>query len=222
MKIYKKVHESEEIANQHITKIKKRGGNVKKSVKNGKTLLTYSFEDASYESNLTPRQQQIVRTPEFKAWFGDWENDPKNASKVVDENGEPLVVYHRAKMKFYQFDKNKQLNGWIGKGFYFSPNKDEFKEYGKAILGVFINSRNLFKLKGNAPSDVISEVKPIHKNNSFDENDISNTLKQNGYDGVKFGHWDRGIIISCFEPNQIKLADGTNTKFSSISDDIRL
>jgi len=44
-------------------------------------------------SNLTHEQWHLVRTPKFKNWFGDWENDPKNASKVVDENGEPLVVY---------------------------------------------------------------------------------------------------------------------------------
>ncbi len=36
----------------------------------------------------------IVRMLQFKAWFGDWEKDAENASKVVDENGEPLVVYH--------------------------------------------------------------------------------------------------------------------------------
>lgn len=48
-------------------------------------------------SNLTPTQWQQVRTPEFKAWFGDWENDPANASRVVDENGEPRVVYHGSK-----------------------------------------------------------------------------------------------------------------------------
>ena len=29
-----------------------------------------------------------------KNWFGDWENQPEYASKVVDENGEPMVVYH--------------------------------------------------------------------------------------------------------------------------------
>jgi hypothetical protein len=45
-------------------------------------------------TNLNERQWLQVRTPNFKAWFGDWENDPKNASKVVDENGEPLVLYH--------------------------------------------------------------------------------------------------------------------------------
>jgi hypothetical protein len=46
-------------------------------------------------SNLTPEQYKLVRTPAFKEWFGDWENDPQNASKVVDEETkEPLVVYH--------------------------------------------------------------------------------------------------------------------------------
>ena len=45
-------------------------------------------------SKLDDAQWEQVRTPAFKKWFGDWENDPKNASKVVDENGEPLVVYH--------------------------------------------------------------------------------------------------------------------------------
>ena len=45
-------------------------------------------------SNLDERQWIHVRTKAFKDWFGDWENDPKSASKVVDENGEPLVVWH--------------------------------------------------------------------------------------------------------------------------------
>ena len=45
-------------------------------------------------TNLTERQWLTVRTQTFKAWFGDWENTPENASKVVDENGEPKVVYH--------------------------------------------------------------------------------------------------------------------------------
>jgi hypothetical protein len=45
-------------------------------------------------SNLTPEQYRLVRTSAFKNWFGDWENSPETASKVVDENGEPLVVLH--------------------------------------------------------------------------------------------------------------------------------
>lgn len=45
-------------------------------------------------TNLTERQWLTVRTQAFKDWFGDWENDPEHASKVVDENEEPKVVYH--------------------------------------------------------------------------------------------------------------------------------
>lgn len=43
MKIYKKLHESKEVANIHIAIIKELGGNIKQSVKNGKILLEYNF-----------------------------------------------------------------------------------------------------------------------------------------------------------------------------------
>lgn len=36
---------------------------------------------------------RLERTPLFKAWFGDWENSPR-ASKVLDEAGEPRLMYH--------------------------------------------------------------------------------------------------------------------------------
>ena len=57
-------------------------------------------------TNLTERQWLQVRTKNFINWFGDWINDLANASKVVDENGEPLVVYHGSKSIFHTF-KNK-------------------------------------------------------------------------------------------------------------------
>lgn len=53
-------------------------------------------------SNLPERLYAQVRTKEFKDWFGDWQDDPKNASKVVDENGEPRIVYHGSDQ--YGFD----------------------------------------------------------------------------------------------------------------------
>ena len=76
------------------------------------------------QSNLDKIQWIQVRTPQFKEWFGDWENNPDNASKVVDENGEPLVVYHGSSNKFSIFDKNSKqrssLTKILNKGFYFS------------------------------------------------------------------------------------------------------
>lgn len=83
-------------------------------------------------TNLTERQWLQVRTKNFINWFGDWINDPANASKVVDENGEPLVVYHGSKEKFTIFNKNTNnrgsLTSIIKKGFYFS-NKNIASQY---------------------------------------------------------------------------------------------
>ncbi|MFK1837316.1 hypothetical protein ACIXGO_24165, partial [Bacteroides fragilis] len=45
-------------------------------------------------TNLNEKQWAQVRTRAFREWFGDWENNPNEASKVRDANGEPLVVYH--------------------------------------------------------------------------------------------------------------------------------
>lgn len=48
-------------------------------------------------SKLTEPQWHQVRSPKFKKWFGDWEalSDLQvSGSKAVDENGEPMVVYH--------------------------------------------------------------------------------------------------------------------------------
>ena len=83
-------------------------------------------------TNLTERQWLQVRTKAFKDWFGDWENDPANASKVVDENGEPLVVYHGSRESFNTFrldTKNRgSLTDIIKKGIYFS-NERIAKQY---------------------------------------------------------------------------------------------
>ncbi len=174
------------------------------------------------KSNLTKEQQAIVRSKAFKDWFGDWENDPENASKVVDENGEPLVVYHRTTHKFNEFNQEAQLIGWVGKGFYFSKNKDQFKKYGKVVLSVFLNVRKLFTVKGESPSDATSEVWKLNLNKQSNDSDISITLKENNYDGILFNHWDTGTIISCFNSTQIKLADGSNITFDVDNPDMRL
>ncbi len=61
-----------------------------------------------------------ARTPNFKAWFGDWENDAKNASKVVDANGEPIAVYHglETKREIHQSSIPFYLLDYFGAGAY--------------------------------------------------------------------------------------------------------
>ena len=183
-------------------------------------------------SNLTPEQYKLVRTPEFKQWFGDWDNDPNNSSKVVDENGEPLVVYHGTKNKFYTFDKRARGSntdpGIFGKGFYFSKNLQTSKNYGNYIIETFLNIRNPFnnsefKNKSEVAEyldiseDILTEGGTGIKAYTSFTGIFSDAIKEKGHDGVttRFGE----IVV--FEPEQIKLADGTNTTFDGNNPDIR-
>jgi hypothetical protein len=45
-------------------------------------------------NTLSPAQVAQQKTPEFKNFFGDWENKPAEASKVVDAKGQPMPVFH--------------------------------------------------------------------------------------------------------------------------------
>jgi hypothetical protein len=102
-------------------------------------------------SNLTPEQYRLVRTPEFKAWFGDFENSPETASKVVDENGEPLVVYHGTKHNFTIFRDTDVERNTMGNsvGMYFTNNKVAASrmDWEGKYIEVFLNIKNLIKLK---------------------------------------------------------------------------
>lgn len=118
-------------------------------------------------SNLPDHLWEYVRTKEFKDWFGDWEKDPKHSSKVLDENGEPLIVYHgnRTGEHITRF-KNEKLGTEHKerniKGFWFITDKKIAKEeyalkpesvgkgkdnlqYGE-VIPVFLNIRTPVKI----------------------------------------------------------------------------
>lgn len=69
-------------------------------------------------TRLTERQWLQVRTKAFKEWFGDWENNPESASKVVDENGEPMVVYHGGAKGIQEFHTSTEDESTTGYGEY--------------------------------------------------------------------------------------------------------
>ena len=87
---------------------------------------TYMKAPNGQPTNLTERQWTEVRTQAFKEWFGDWEKTPELSSKIVDNNGEPLVMYHGTDTKFEKFDMHP---GSMGTGVYFSSSWDEAAEY---------------------------------------------------------------------------------------------
>ena len=104
---------------------------------------TFMLAPNGRQSNLSEQQWLQVRTKAFKDWFGDWINDPANASKVLDENGEPLVVYHYTNSDFSSFNRDLVGKNWresseYGKdAFFFLSEKDDNREWGKNEIPVF-------------------------------------------------------------------------------------
>ena len=79
-----------------------------------------------------------IYTDEFKDWFGDWQSDDKtNVSKVVDENGEPLMVYHRSSDKIDDFSNYPSKNYY---GSYFSLIP--YQKYGQYQTEAFLSIKN--------------------------------------------------------------------------------
>lgn len=116
-------------------------------------------------TNLNERQWLQVRTKAFKDWFGDWENDPENASKVVDENGEPLIVYHGSKdNSFVIFDRTKNDKGQ--KGFFFTNSEVMASSYGRNPRAFFLNAKDPYTIEGNGHNwnDISITTSTISKN----------------------------------------------------------
>ncbi len=205
----------------------------------------YNQAKSNGETELTFKQWQQVRSPEFKAWFGDWENDPENASKVVNERtGEPLIAYHGTGAEFNVFDKNKagagNDKGLRGKGFYLSPNRTTSESYGEKIISAYVSLKNPFRPSDFTSAEEVAEhltnrlseqgyedytVDPFIFNvgNSFSVRNqyaraFSSILKDAGYDGVLYPN--RQEIVA-FDSNQIKSATDNTGAFSKENDDIR-
>ena len=95
------------------------------------------------DTKLTEDQWLLVRTKNFLDWFGDWISDPENASKVVDENGEPMVVYHGTGKEygFTIFNTNPD-NQNLGSHFGTAEAARVFDSKGNHTYEVFLNIRN--------------------------------------------------------------------------------
>ena len=128
-------------------------------------------------SKLGEKEWRIVRTEAFKQWFGK--------SMVVDENGEPLVLYHGSSKKFDRFDMSKvgtssgenKDSGYFGTGFYFTPHQGLAEKYGPVLYKSFlrINQIQTFNeehgnvrfddvpLPENIREEVMKKYKPLQE-----------------------------------------------------------
>ena len=127
---------------------------------------------------------------------------PESVSKVVDENGEPLVVYHRSQDSFNVFDRGKigSASDWgaLGRGFYFSPR--DMIQYGGVKYSVFLNIKNPMILDRDNVGAIRDEV-DADRGESF-----TKRIVEQGYDGVIYKDWEGIDEIVALESPQIKKA----------------
>ena len=122
---------------------------IERALKNG----TYMKAPNGADTNLTPKQWAQVRTNAFKDWFGDWENSPEKASKVVDENGEPMVVFHGTPLRRDQITPNK---GWQKDGTYINQEAPFYTFKGGEYSGMIFASVDAEKARSIAEKRAMS------------------------------------------------------------------
>jgi len=134
--------------------------------------------------SIKKRSLRAPDTPEFKRWF--------KGSKVVDNNGNPLLMYHSttAEEDFNTFDTDRDSYGGAGSWFSSEPyNSFVAGQENARIIPAYLSLKN-----------------PVYETLPAGDKFNKNKLMDQGYDGVIFTNPLDGHIVSAvaFKPNQIK------------------
>lgn len=131
----------------------------------------YAIAPNGQKSNLSERQWIEVRTGSFHSWFGDWqrysalsgrddlteseqielEELKDQVSKILDKNGEPMVIYHGTQQQFDAFNLPDQYKKYSGN--YFADNRLKVHDYtglGTMNTGQVVHEYNKQSLLGRA------------------------------------------------------------------------
>jgi hypothetical protein len=155
----------------------------------------------------------------FKRWFG--------SSKVVDEHGAPMVVYHGTTGDIDHFNAakiGKTDPGYLGKGFYFGSKGDANVYAGKYmaseggnVVPVYLSLQNPLQLQASFEGrrEVDREVTVRHalrlpRGATADQ--VTQTAKAAGHDGVTYDRGGEKEFVA-FDPHQIKSAIGNRGTF---------
>ncbi|MBR2207263.1 MAG: hypothetical protein IJ859_00475, partial [Synergistaceae bacterium] len=198
--------------------------NIKNKYKNTDKYLRAPNGKAT---NLDEKTWIIVRTPAFKQWFGDWENNPSKASKVLDKNGEPLVVYHGTTTPGFSIF----FTHGRGDSAFFSSSKNIAETYSNGnpdeIYPVFLNIRKPYRY--NAKGALWKE---LNFDGTATTNDITEAILRKKIKGEHDGVIFKNIIDSGNEyqeistvyavpnANQIKSATKNKGTFYTHDDEI--
>lgn len=200
---------------------------------NSSTVSNNSIRKSSRNVNSISENQ--TETENFKKWFGDWQNDPAKASKVVNADGTPKVVYHGTNAEFTVFDlgKSGKNYGETSEGLFFFTNKrsgyqDSALDYaeaaarngGKAMVGeYYLDIKNPLRMYSDGYFTPTAY---------FDQNAqevYGKYLSGDNYDGIIIENRDKSaddsIIYLLDNPNQIKSATDNVGTFDKTNPDIR-
>lgn len=159
-------------------------------------------------------------------------------SKVVDEKGQLLAVYHGTDEQFTVFDKSKigkTDEGMFGRGFYFASEKSEAADYGASVKKYYLNIKNPLEISRRTGYASVLDYYLKQRgifcethgelvdllNSGFvmpSKAEITSIIRQNGYDGVIYNNGYNPAEYVAFESEQIKLA---SAKKPTSSKDIR-
>lgn len=189
------------------------------------------------KSNLTERQYAQVRTKAFKDWFGDWENNPNEASKVVDENGEPLVVYHNTPFEFngiFDMEHKSRIAPWTSEPFGHVGTQETANTIKGTQYALFANIKNPLETPNFVHETVSSMLSELYRQGiiskekysslrGISNSELRDLMLSLGYDGTKYENKAErgGTSYSFTSPNQIKSATDNIGTFSRTNDDIR-
>ena len=173
-------------------------------------------------SNLNERQWAQVRTTSFKNWFGDWEKEPSSSSKVIDENGEPLVVYHGGPYRFYEFDKSKMGRTTQAesakRGFFFTDSRSLADLFAEGAADGSINEAELIDyIKRELSIKPDEDIKRFF--DAFKESDLAyeEFLEEN--DGFSDYDFLRGYVYE-YIPTDVEKASERELMVNYILDSI--
>lgn len=166
-----------------------------------KTGLIHSIFDAG--GSVKQKSMEQTETRQFKRWF--------KGSKVVDEDGKPLIVYHGSDADFNAFDMTKGRANMDIQGAFFSPWDDDAAGYGGNVRAFYLSIKN--------PADEGTAYKALNRFKGQNEAGVKarEYLESLGYDGVNNG----GEEYIAFHPEQIKSATDNVGLFDPMNPDTR-
>ena len=170
---------------------------------------------------ITPQTSTAPETSAFEKWFGD--------SKVVDENGEPLVVYTgTSKDKDFDTFRIPKNGAWFitdpaaasqyavendSMGYKWDTGRPVATNTAARVLPVYLRIENPYTLTEE-------ETKELRYSGNYKRTQgiIFERAKAKGHDGIDLGD---GVWVVIKDPNQIKSATGNRGTYSTESPKIQ-